>query len=117
MKSISSSLLFRVLVLAIGVLGAYASPTHAQAAANGTFSLPHETNWGGLVLPAGAYAFSLQSKSWPAPIVVGKAGGSQLAIVFPRLVSRKNSQATADWSFAAKPETRLSARCIWEVSV
>lgn len=89
MKSIRSSLFFRVLVLTIGVLGASVSAAHAQADANGTFSLPHETNWGGLVLPAGDYAFSLQSKSRQAQIVVRKASGSQLAIVVPRLVSEE----------------------------
>jgi hypothetical protein len=86
MKSIRSSMLFRMLILAIGALAASVSPAHAQSA-NGKFTLPHEARWGSLLLSAGDYSFSLQSPSLPAPIMVGKTGSSQIAIVLPRVVS------------------------------
>jgi hypothetical protein len=87
MKSNRSSMLFRILILAIGALGASVSPAHAQSAANGKFTLPHEARWGSLLLSPGDYSFSLQSPSLPAPIMVGKTGSSQIALVLPRLVS------------------------------
>ena len=87
MKSIRSSMFFRMLILAIGALAATVSPAHAQSAANGKFTLPHEARWGSLLLSAGDYSFSLQSPSLPAPIVVGKTGSSQIALVLPRGVS------------------------------
>ena len=74
MKSIRSSLLlfFKLLVLATGVLTVSATEVHAQAA-NGTFTLTHDTPWGGVLLPA--------------QIVVRRAAGSQLAIVMPQTIS------------------------------
>ena len=87
MKSNRSSMLFRILILAIGALGASVSPAHAQSAANGKFTLPHEARWGNLLLSPGDYSFSLQSPSLPAPIMVGKTGSSQIALVLPRVVS------------------------------
>ena len=86
MKSIRSSMLFRILVLAIGVLGASASSAYAQTV-NGTFTLNHETRWGSMVLPAGDYAFSLPSPNLPAQIIVRKMGGSQVAIVLSQMIS------------------------------
>jgi len=86
MKSIRSSMFFRVLVLAIGVLGASVGPAYAQSA-NGHFTLPHETRWGTVLLSPGVYSFSLQSSSLPAAIMVGKTGSSQIAVVLPRVVS------------------------------
>ena|SRR5436190_5614310 len=88
MKSIRSSLLlfFKLLVLATGVLTVSATEVHAQAA-NGTFTLTHDTRWGGVLLPPGKYTFSLQSPGLPAQIVVRRAAGSQMAIVMPQTIS------------------------------
>ena len=88
MKSIRSSMLFRVFILslAIGALGASVSPAYAQSA-NGKFTLPHETRWGTVLLSPGVYSFSLQSPSLPAPIMVGKTGSSQIVVVLPQMVS------------------------------
>jgi len=83
MKSIRSSMLFKVFMLAIGVMGssAWVSSAYAQSA-SGKFTLTHETRWGGVVLPPGDYTFSLQSLSLPAPIMFRKPGS-----VLPRTVS------------------------------
>src|SRR5258708_36571328 len=86
MKSIRNSMLFTGLVLAIGLLGASVSTAYAQSA-RGTFTLPHEARWGNVLLSPGVYTFSLQSPSFPAAIMVGKAGSSPIAIVLPRGVS------------------------------
>src|SRR5260370_15985851 len=88
MKSVRSSMFFKVLVLAIGVLGASVSPAYAQSA-NGHFTLPHRTRWGTVLLSPGVYSFSLQSPSLPAAIMVGKTGSSQIAVVLPRVISRE----------------------------
>ena len=83
MKSIRSSSLLKVLVLALGVLGASVTSAQAQSV-NGKFTLTHETRWGGVVLTPGDYTFSLQSPSLPAPIMVGKAGTPAVAVVLPQ---------------------------------
>ncbi len=84
MKSIRRSLL--ILTLAIGALGASVGAAYAQSA-KGTFTLTHETRWGNVLLSPGVYSFSLQSPGLPAPIMVGKAGSSQIALVLPQSVS------------------------------
>ena len=86
MKSIRSSMLFKAFILAIGALSASVSPAYAQSA-HGKFTLTHETRWGSVVLSPGDYAFSLQSPNLPAPIMVGKTGSSQIAVVLPQAVS------------------------------
>lgn len=86
MKSIRSSMLLKVLVLAIGTLGAGVSSAHAQSA-DGKFTLTHDARWGSVLLTPGVYTFSLQSPSLPAPITVGKAGSTQIAVVLPEVVS------------------------------
>ena len=88
MKSIRSSSLLKVLVLAIGALGASASVSSAHAqSANGKFTLTHEARWGSVLLTPGVYSFSLKSPSLPAPIMVSKAGSTQKALVLPAVVS------------------------------
>jgi hypothetical protein len=86
MKSIRSSMLFKVFIVAIGVLGASASPAHAQSA-GGKFTLTHETRWGNVLLSPGDYTFSLLSPSLPAPIVVSQIGSARIAVVLPRVIS------------------------------
>jgi hypothetical protein len=86
MRSIRNSVLFKRLALAIGLLAASVSTAYAQSA-RGSFTLPHEARWGNVLLSPGVYTFSLQSPSLPAPIMVGKAGSSQIAVVLPRVVS------------------------------
>ena len=86
MKSIRSSTMLKVFVLAVSTLGACASSAHAQSA-NGRFTLTHDARWGNVLLSPGVYSFSLQSPSLPAPIMVGKTGGPRIAIVLPEAVS------------------------------
>ena len=86
MRSIRSSLLFKVLILAIGVSAASVIPAYAQSA-GGKFTLPHETRWGNILMSPGDYTFSLQSPGLPAPVMVSKIGSSQVAIVLPQGVS------------------------------
>ena len=94
MKSIRNSMLFKVFILAIGVVGASAGSAHAQAA-NGTFTLAHETRWGSVVLPAGEYMFSLQSPGMPAKIVVRQTSGSWVAMILPQAVSEEKLTGTS----------------------
>lgn len=67
MKSIRSSMLFKMFVLAIGLAGASVIPAQAQSA-SGKFTLTHETHWGNVLLTPGVYSFALQSPSLPAAI-------------------------------------------------
>ncbi len=92
MKSIRSSMLLKVLILAVGALGASVSSAHAQSA-NGRFTLPHEARWGNVLLSPGVYTFSLQSPSLPAAITVGKVGSTQIGVVLPEVVSAERLTA------------------------
>ncbi len=94
MKSIRRSSLLKVLVLALGVLGASVNSAHAQSA-SGKFTLTHETRWGGVVLTPGDYTFSLGSPSLPAPIMVGKTGTAAVAVVLPQAVSSEKLTETS----------------------
>ena len=86
MKSIRSSMLFKVVILAIGALAASAIPAQAQSA-TGKFTLTHDARWGNVLLTPGVYSFALQSPSLPAAIMVGKTGKARIAIVLPAAVS------------------------------
>ena len=96
MKSIRSSMLFKVVILAIGALAASAIPAQAQSA-TGKFTLTHEARWGNVLLSPGVYSFALQSPSLPAAIMVGKTGAAQIAIVLPPRSRLKNSARAAPW--------------------
>ena len=56
MKSVRKSVLFALLVLAIGL----ALGSSAQAQSMGTFTLPVAAHWGKAYLPAGDYSYSVQ---------------------------------------------------------
>jgi hypothetical protein len=86
MKSIRSSMLCKMFVLAIGLAGASVIPAQAQSA-TGKFTLTHETHWGNVLLTPGVYSFALQSPSLPAAIMVGKTGTAPIAIVLSASVS------------------------------
>jgi hypothetical protein len=88
MKSIRSSMLLKVLVLAVGTLGTSVGSAHAQSA-NGKFTLTHDAHWGHVLLTPGVYTFSLQSPNLPAAVMVGKVGSAQIGIVLPEGVSEE----------------------------
>ena len=86
MKSIRSSMLCKMFVLAIGLAAASVIPAQAQSA-SGKFTLTHDARWGNVLLTPGVYSFSLQSPSLPAAIMVGKTGAAQIGIVLPASVA------------------------------
>ena len=94
MKSIRKYSLFNLLMLVIGVVGASAIPAHAQSA-TGTFALAHQAHWGDVILPAGDYAFSVDSPTWPARVTVRQAGGSVVAMLFPNMISEEKLVRTS----------------------
>jgi hypothetical protein len=94
MKSIRSSSLLKVFVLALGVLGTTVGSAHAQSA-NGKFTLTHDARWGSVLLSPGDYMFSLVSPSLPAPIMVGKKGTAAVAVVLPQAVSSEKLTETS----------------------
>jgi hypothetical protein len=93
MKSIRSSSLFPMLILAAGLIAAVATPASAQAA-HGSFTLAHEARWGGMVLAPGSYSFSLQSPGRPATLTLRNIKGD-MAFVIPSDVSTKEPADTS----------------------
>jgi hypothetical protein len=86
MKSIRKVSLLKVLVLFIGALGASVLPASAQST-KGTFTLGHKVRWGTAVLPAGDYAFSVDTQTWPARVMLRELGGATSAIILPQSFS------------------------------
>ena len=67
--------------LALGIL---ASAGNAQNAFQGKFTLPFETYWGGVTLPAGNYSFTLESKTFPYTLYIRS---NKVNAIVPALVS------------------------------
>jgi hypothetical protein len=59
-------------------LGALATSGQAQNAYQGKFTLPFETHWGGVTLPAGDYTFALPSNSVPYRFYIQGQGVSAI---------------------------------------
>ena len=69
--------LFTKLGAAVLALGALATSGNAQNAYQGKFTLPFETRWGGVTLPAGDYTFAMPSTSYPYRLYIkGQAGNA-----------------------------------------
>ncbi|HYL84328.1 MAG TPA: hypothetical protein VE263_08845 [Candidatus Angelobacter sp.] len=86
MKSIWKFPLSKVLLLALAAMGTAAIPAHAQTAA-GTFSLAHKVLWAGAVLPAGDYAFSVNTEALPPRVTVRQVGGRIVAMLLSQSIS------------------------------
>ncbi len=92
-KSLS---MVKTLVLALLATGVFSGLASAQVI-EGKFTLPCATYWGGAILPAGDYSFSLGTSSLPALITVrGRAKGGRAAMI--------NAQATSQ----TRPSERSS---------
>jgi hypothetical protein len=59
--------LFATVLLATGLS---AGSANAQSSFRGNFTLPHETNWAGVVLPAGEYVVTLDHGIGVGPVTV-----------------------------------------------
>jgi hypothetical protein len=86
MKSIWKFPLSKVLLLALAAMGTAAIPAHAQTA-GGTFSLAHKVLWAGAVLPAGDYAFSVNTEALPPRVTVRQVGGRIVAMLLSQSIS------------------------------
>ncbi len=92
MKSIRNWKLVKNLGLAALALCSFAVLGNAQAAYQGKFTLPVEARWGGSVLPAGDYAFTLPSTAAPYALYVrgeGKAAIIMAAAAETKVVSER----------------------------
>ncbi len=70
--------LFTRLGVAVLALGALATSGNAQTAYQGKFTLPFETHWGGVTLPAGDYTFALPSRTYPYMLYIQGQGGNAI---------------------------------------
>jgi hypothetical protein len=86
MKSIRKVSFLKVLVLFVGALAASVIPASAQST-KGTFTLAHKVRWGTAVLPAGDYEFSVDTRTWPARVMVRDLSGATSAIILPQAYS------------------------------
>ena len=77
--------------LALGIL---ASAGNAQNAFQGKFTLPFETYWGGVTLPAGNYSFTLESKTFPYTFYIRgeKSSGVVMALESDAGVTSSHAQ-------------------------
>jgi hypothetical protein len=70
--------LFTKLGIAALALVALAASGNAQDAYKGKFTLPFETHWGSVTLPAGDYTFALPTTSFPYTLYIQGKGGSAI---------------------------------------
>lgn len=75
MKSLRNRMLVGAAV-ALAAICASAVPAKAQAAFQGTFTLPNDVRWQGSMFPAGDYSFKMDSATTPARIIVKGPNGS-----------------------------------------
>jgi hypothetical protein len=69
--------LFTKLGVAALALGALATSGNAQSVYQGKFTLPTETHWGGVTLPAGDYTFAMSSTTSPYTLYIrGERGNA-----------------------------------------
>src|SRR5437870_2389992 len=87
MKSIRNWKLVKHLGLAALALCSFAVLGNAQAAYQGKFTLPVEARWGGSILPAGDYTFTLPSTA--APYVLYVRGEGKAAIIIAAAAETK----------------------------
>jgi hypothetical protein len=87
MKS-NVSRIFALVAITLVALCASANSATAQAF-KGTFTLPEETRWNNVALPAGDYSFVLQSSAMPARISLDGPNGG--AFILTSASDRKDS--------------------------
>src|SRR5437899_11691962 len=83
MKSIRNWKLVKHLGLAALALCSFAVLGNAQAAYQAKFTLPVEARWGGSILPAGDYTFTLPSTAAPYALYVRGEGNAAITIAAP----------------------------------
>ena len=79
--NVVKAVLFTTVLLATGLS---ASSANAQSSFRGSFALPHETNWAGVVLPAGEYVITLDHGIGVGPatfFIRNAASGKSVGIV------------------------------------
>jgi hypothetical protein len=86
MKSFRKSLFVRVVMFLLTLAMPSPQLARAQASATGGFQLSRETHWGGAVLPAGSYEFSLESATPGAPVVIRQISGGFVGVFLPQTV-------------------------------
>lgn len=92
MKTNRCSKLARNLVLALAGAFIFAAAASAQEPAwEGKFTLPFETQWGGVALPTGDYAFRLESTALGSHIVTVVQGRRKVAMVMAQARSQGDS--------------------------
>src|ERR1700690_2873350 len=87
------SILFATALLATGLSAASAN---AQSSFRGNFTLPHETNWAGVELPAGKYVITLDHGTGvgPATALIRNAATGKAVGIVPSPVADSSADGT-----------------------
>jgi hypothetical protein len=95
-----------VAVIGLVAIGIFVSRTAAQSSsARGSFTLPYEVNWKGVVLPAGDYTFSLESRALPAMVTVrGPNGG---AFIMATVLDNRKTDQDSSLTIEERGSTRF----------
>ena len=92
MKTNQSSRMVKNLALALVGVFIFAGAVNAQEpACQGKFTLPFEAQWGGVTLPAGGYAFTLNSTAVGSRVVTVVRDQQKVAIVMAQARSQGDS--------------------------
>jgi len=91
-KTNQSSRMVKNLALALVGVFIFAGAVNAQEpACQGKFTLPFEAQWGGVTLPAGGYAFTLNSTAVGSRVVTVVRDQQKVAIVMAQGRSKSDS--------------------------
>lgn len=80
MKSTRSFRWFGFAAFAIAAALLAPASLGAQSLFQGHFTLPVETQWGGVALPAGDYSFTVESRSLPGTVTINGEAGKAMII-------------------------------------
>jgi hypothetical protein len=98
--------LLAIAVIGLVAIGTCVSRTAAQGSSErGSFTLPYEVRWQGVLLPAGDYTFSLKSAASPAMVTVqGPNGG---AFILATALDEKKTDQHSSLTIEGRGSTRF----------
>ena len=98
--------LLAIVVVGLVAIGTCASRTAAQKnTTRGSFTLPFEVRWQGVVLPAGDYTFSLKSAASPAMVTV--QGSNGCGFMLATEVDEKRTNQDSSLTIEGRGSTRF----------
>jgi hypothetical protein len=93
-------------VIGLVAIGTFVSQAAAQSnVSSGSFTLPYQVNWQGVVLPAGDYTFSLKSRA--LPILLDVRGPNGRAYIMATVRDQNKADQRSSLTIEGRGGTRF----------